>query len=96
MFIAIVLTTLARELFNLVVIQLVVVNVVGSNIWGPNFGATSHRSTFLSFANDFEGNMICIGLGYVLEPTVQEDYEQQGLDMVQDPLFWDNFRISYL
>ena len=37
--------------------------------------------------NDFEGNVIRIGLGYMLEPTVQEACEQQGLEMAQDPHF---------
>ena len=69
---------------------------IRSNISSDKLQWDGHRSTFLSFANDFEGNMIRIGLGYMLEPNVQEAYEQQGLEMAQDPVFWDNYRISYL
>ena len=60
---------------------------IRSNISSDKLQWNGHRLTFLSFANDFEGNMIRIGLGYMLEPTVQEAYEQQGLEMAQDPHF---------
>ncbi len=40
--------------------------------------------------------MICVGLGYMFEHQVQEAYEEQGLEMANDPRFWDTYRISYL
>ncbi len=60
-----------------------------SNIASDKLQWDGHRSSFPAFANDLEGNMIRIGLGYMFEAKVQEAYAEQGLDMAHDPAFWN-------
>ena len=68
---------------------------IRSNIASDKLQWDGHRSTFLSFANDLEGNMIRIGLGYLFEHQVQHDYETLGLDIAHKDEFWHTYRISY-
>ncbi len=68
---------------------------IRSNIASDKLQWDGHRFTFPTFANDLEGNMIKIGLGYMFEEEVQEAYEELGLEMSKNPIFWENHMISY-
>ena len=53
-----------------------------------------HRTTFEAFAADMEGIMYRIGIGYLLDPTVQEDYKNNGMDSITTKEFWEVHRIN--
>ena len=51
-------------------------------------------TTFPTFANDLEGNMLRIGIGYMLDADVVKAYQEDGLDYIQTDRFWEEHGIS--
>jgi len=53
-----------------------------------------HRTTFEAFAADMEGIMYPIGLGYLLDPQVQEQYINDSMDSITTREFWEVHRVN--
>ena len=68
---------------------------VRNNIASDKLQWDGHRASFMAFANDLEGNMIRVGLGYMFEAQLQADYDSMGLQIAHRQEFWKNYRISY-
>ena len=52
------------------------------------------RSSYPSFAQDLEGNMIRVGAGYLFEKAVMDGYAVQGMEYIESDLFWNEHAIG--
>ena len=53
-----------------------------------------HVDTFQPFYRDAEGTLIKLGMGYLLEEVVQDDYIKYGVAIAQSTNFYDTYGIS--
>ncbi|MEM7375623.1 MAG: reverse transcriptase domain-containing protein, partial [Bacteroidota bacterium] len=65
-----------------------------NNVTSDKIQWTGLRSTFDAFAADIEGTLYRIGLGYLLDDILIDQYLDQGILLIEKDSFWEKYRIS--